>query len=132
MAQRQETERSRASFAYDEASKYKSEEFAQLVKKIPMMIKTSGLSEAFAFMYSKQNKHGIILNSIYKWLQQSSTTLSIINGSNGENLVQKVTNLDITSYRVVTTETMAYLMWLRRFSEGMAKEEKEKNKTQKS
>jgi CRISPR-associated protein Cmr5 len=132
MAQRQETESSRAAFAYDEALKNKNEEFAQLAKKIPMMIKTSGLSETFAFMYSKQKKHGVILNSIYQWLKQSKTTLSIIKNAQGENLVQKVTNLDIAAYRIVTTETMAYLQWLRRFSEGMVKEEKETNQTQSS
>lgn len=128
MANRQKIESSRASFAYDEASKNKTEEFAQLVKKVPMMIKTNGLSEAFAFLYSKQKKHGAILNSIYKWLQASQTTLGIINTAKGENLVQKVTNLNVTDYRIVTTETMAYLQWLRRFSEGMVKEEKEANK----
>jgi len=129
MAKRQDTERSRATFAYEEAARNKGEEFAQLVKKIPMMIKTSGLNEAFAFMYSKQGKHGKILKSIESWLtNDNNKTHLLLKNIKGEGLIQKVTMLDIATYRVVTIETMAYLQWLRRFSEGMAKEEKEKRR----
>lgn len=129
MAKRQDSERNRASFAFSEAERYKGEEFSQTAKKVPMMIKTSGLSEAFAFMYSKQSKHGQILHSIEAWLNNPNNKIHLIlKNASGKNLVQKVTELDISSYRTVTTETMAYLQWLRRFSEGMVKEEEDKAK----
>lgn len=133
MAKRQDTERNRASFAYSEAAKYKGEEFSQAVKKVPMMIKTGGLNKAFAFMYSKQGKHGQILKSIEAWLNNPDNKIHLIlKNTTGENLVQKITELDIAAYRTVTTETMAYLQWLRRFSEGMVKEDAEKAKNKNS
>jgi CRISPR-associated protein Cmr5 len=130
MAKRQDTESSRASFAYKQAEKgcgKEGKEFSQAVKRIPMMIKINGLSETFAFMYSKQGKHGLILKSIEAWLTNSNNRIHLIlKVTKGENIVQKVTELNSSEYRTVTIETMAFLQWLRRFSEGITKEREPK------
>jgi CRISPR-associated protein Cmr5 len=135
MAKRQDTEGSRASFAYKQAEKgcgndvkeKEGKEFSQAVKRIPMMIKINGLSEAFAFMYSKQGKHGTILKSIEEWLTNPNNRIHLIlKAAKGENIVQKVTELNSSEYRTVTIETMAFLQWLRRFSEGITKEREPK------
>lgn len=130
-SQRQKLEQGRASFAYEKALEgYRKhlKEFSQAVKKIPMMIKTNGLGATFAFMYSKQNVHGTILQAINEWLNDSGNnkTRLILENTTGENLVQKVTELNSAEYRTLTIETMAFLHWLRRFSEGITKEKEPK------
>ena len=134
MVKRQETEKSRASFAYKQALKgcndgdKDGKEFSQLTRKIPMMVKTNGLSETLAFMYSKQGKHGVILNSIEEWLMHHDNKIHLVlQNTIGENLVQKITELDTSAYRTVTIETMGYLQWLSRFSEGIIKEAESKS-----
>jgi len=132
-SRRQTLEQGRAAFAFEKARegwhKHKKE-FSQTAKKIPMLVKTNGLGAAFAFMYAKQNVHGTILSAIDSWLNHpdNQKTHLILKGATGNNLVQKVTNLKSAEYRTLTIETMAFLQWLRRFAEGITKEEELKKK----
>ncbi|PSJ75855.1 type III-B CRISPR module-associated protein Cmr5 [Sphingobacteriales bacterium UPWRP_1] len=134
---RQKLEQGRAAFAFKQAAagytEYKKE-YAQAAKKLPMMIKTNGLGAALAFLFSKQKVWGTVLNHIEAWVNSTDNlkTHLIYKETEGSNLVQKILHLDSNSYRIVTIEILAYLNWLRRFAEGIAKEkeiqEKAKNK----
>lgn len=132
VTQRQKLEQGRADFAFKRATTgYNShrKEYTAAVKKLPMMIKSNGLGATIAFMYSKGKTLGTVLGHIDEWLndKENLKTLLILQKTEGRNLVQKTLNLDSQEYRIVTIEVLAFLNWLRRFSEGITKENESKS-----
>ncbi|HNI45981.1 MAG TPA: type III-B CRISPR module-associated protein Cmr5 [Chitinophagales bacterium] len=128
---RQKLEQGRAAFAFKQAADgytQHKKEYAQYAKKLPMMIKTNGLGAALAFLYSKQKTWGTVLKHIEEWVSSTDNlkTHLIYKETEGSNLVQKILHLDSNNYRIVTIEVLAYLNWLRRFAEGIAKEKEQK------
>lgn len=111
-------EQGRAKFAYECAvagSKIKKDkEYKSYVKKIPMLIKTNGLGETFAFVKSRkdsnENKVGYAYQLIYtqtaEWLMKDEKKL--ININEKDDLIDKIISLDSISYRTVTIETIAF------------------------
>lgn len=130
---RQKLEQGRAAFAFKKATEGYTEhkkEYAQAVKKAPMLIKTNGLGATLAFMFSKQKVLGLILKHIEEWVNSPDNlkTHLIYRDAEGSSLVQKVLHLNSSEYRIVTIEVLAFLNWLRRFAEGIAKEKELKEK----
>lgn len=128
---RQTLEQGRAAFAFERATEgynFHRTEYAPAVKKVPMMIKTNGLGATLAFMFSKQKTMGTILKDIDAWVNhpKNMKTREIYERAKGNSLVQKVTELDSYEYRILTIEVLAFLNWLRRFAEGIDKENKPK------
>jgi CRISPR-associated protein Cmr5 len=124
---RQTLEQGRAAFAFKCATEgYNANrtEYAPAVKKVPMMIKTNGLGATLAYMFSKQKTMGTILKDIEAWVNNSDNrkTQAIYEAAKGNSLVQKVTELESYEYRILTIEVLAFLNWLRRFAEGIDKE----------
>lgn len=124
---RQKLEQGRAAFAFQRAIEgynYHRTEYAPAVKKVPMMIKTNGLGATLAFMFSKQKTMGTILKDIELWVNniENIKTKAIYENTKGNALVQKVTELDSYEYRIMTIEVLAFLNWLRRFAEGIDKQ----------
>ena len=131
--QRQKLEQGRAEFAFKSATTgYNShqKEYAPAVKKLPMMIKTNGLGATVAFMFSKGKTLGTILKNIEEWVNNTENlkTMLLLKNTEGGSLVQKILNLNSSEYRIVTIEVLAYLNWLRRFAEGISKEQELKQK----
>ena len=127
-------EQGRASFAFDRATagfNQHGKEYAQQAKRIPMLIKTNGLGATLAFMYSKTNQRVLLtlLQDIESWVSddKNKKTARIYRDTEGKSLLQKMSNMPSVHYKAVTLETQAFLSWLRRFAEGIAKE-KEVNK----
>ena len=121
-------EKLRAEFAYECVEKVVDEhgkdsktsnEYKSYVKKIPTMIQTNGLSATFAFIYSKKKTYEIIYQDIEKWLREKRKLKD-----NDDELVKWLIKLDSTNYKYITSEVMAFFMWLRRFAEGMIEKEK--------
>ena len=126
-------ERQRANFAYACAENgngiEKKSEYKAYVKKIPMLIKTNGLGATFAFVNAKSSaetdKAGYAYHLLYQhtteWLKQEPKGLiseRLIN----DNLVKVLIGLNSHEYRAVTNEVLAFLVWLKRFAEGLIKE----------
>lgn len=125
----------RAEFAYNCALKGndidKKREYKAYVKKVPALIKMNGLGATFAFIKSKssddKNKAGYAYTLIYEqtaqWLKKDGKKLLDI--SEGDDLVEVLISLKSPEYRAVTNEVIAFFNWLRRFAEGLIKEEAE-------
>ncbi len=130
-------EQGRAEFAYKCAQKateqFKSDKDMQkkyraYVKNVPMMIKTNGLGATIAFIFSKRKKESekayqLIYEQIGDWLKKKQTHL--IDLSDDKTLVEEVVKLKSPAYRAVTVEVLAFFAWLRRFVEGLIKDEEE-------
>jgi CRISPR-associated protein Cmr5 len=111
----------RADFAYqcaeDRHDKNKSSEYKSYVKKIPMLIKSNGLSATFAFMLSKGGTYNTITAQCKEWLNHYSVLAGELKGN--VDLVEKIIQLNSTDYRAITNEVLALFNWLRRFAEGL-------------
>ncbi|MBK9462152.1 MAG: type III-B CRISPR module-associated protein Cmr5, partial [Sphingobacteriales bacterium] len=71
---RQKLEQGRAAFAFKKATEGYTEhkkEYAQMVKKAPMLIKTNGLGATLAFLFSKQQVWGTVLKHIEDWVSST-------------------------------------------------------------
>ena len=134
-------EQGRAEFAYKCASKgnaiNKKKEYKAYVKKVPALIKMNGLGATFAFIKSKssddENKAGYAYALIYKqtaqWLKKDEKKLLDI-GDEGK-LIEYIISLESPEYRAVTNEVLAFFNWLRRFAEGLIKEDAESEQKKK-
>lgn len=99
-----------------EAKSYKS-----YTRKIPMMIKTNGLGNTFAFILAKRsgrNAYTLIYEQIEEWLKNDHK-IYLLDEKENEDLVKIFIQLDSAKYRAVTVEVLALFNWLRRFAEGL-------------
>lgn len=137
---RLETERTRAEAAYQYADKGVKkygkktsglqadgddggdENYKSIVDKLPARILNNGLGVAVAFHFSKsKNKkgaetvYGYVCNQLRQWLSDQgyveSTTIS--------EFARDVVALPADDSRAVTNEALAFLTWLRRFTDGL-------------
>jgi len=101
--------------------------YRSYVKKIPTMILSSGLGQTLAFVKAK-SKTGNAYDLIYKQLTEymkSGHTARIEMPEEKNELVDWVISCDSSTYRYITQEILAFLNWLKRFSEGLIEEEDE-------
>lgn len=127
-------ERGRAEFAYKRVKQTLQEikkestkkEYRSYLRKIPQMILSSGLGQTLAFVFAKSkegNAYKLIYDQITEYLK-SDFTSSIKMPPDKNDLIEWVVSLDSHSYRYVTQEIISILNWLKRFAEGMIKDEK--------
>lgn len=117
-------ENERAKCAFDCVSKVVKEDIAKqylsLVRSFPIMLHNNGYITAMAYLYSKKNNKGneysSLFNHVNKWLKE----VKIYNGE-PEDFMEKLTKLNNDQYRLYSNETTAFLIWLKRFAEGMIK-----------
>jgi len=128
----------RAKHAYDfmyEISKKdekKQKEFRSLVRSFPAMVQNNGLCTAVAFLQSKgkaekkknseeviENAHLKLYNMIKDWL--------IVKKLINDDLMKIIVESGRESYRMRSKEVIAYLFWVKRFAEGMLKEDDNKS-----
>lgn len=155
MSNLKKLEQGRAAFAYECANKQAvkqannqtdkktfAEDYKQLVKKVPMLIKTNGLGATFAFLQSKSknmgdNEHTQILVDVAAWLKQDIKKDLIYKKSEKEQgndfdkkdkdlaklMVERTMGMESPEYRAITIEVLAFLNWLKRFSDGLIKKQ---------
>ncbi len=112
----------RASVAYGFAEQgVTHKEYKPYVKKIPSLIKTNGLGATMAFMFSKRKNqvYSLIIKQISAWFRNPDNPHCL----EFEEFQVKLLSLDSKEYRIVTAEILALFAWMRRFAEGLAREE---------
>lgn len=110
----------RAKYAYDKVCDIKSEqkEFNTLARSTPAKIQMAGLGVTIAFLYSKQGGvHKSLYDIVEGWLQNQD-----IIGKKDE-LMKAITESSTGKYQTMTVEVQQLLMWVKRFAEGMKKDE---------
>lgn len=110
------------------------EKYCGIAKNLPVLILTNGLGQTLAFVKSKgireekdKNKpEKVAYTEIYKnlsaWLVDKR---KVYNSGQGE-IIEKIIKGDSAKYRQATTETLAFLNWLKRFAEAVLPEESAK------
>lgn len=115
------TEQKRAEKALNvvkNVTKSNREDYRTLAMQAPAHIQTNGLGQTLAFWRSKgRTKPADILYShVSEWVCPR------MNWSETDDLLTKLTACSIQKYRRATAETMAFLIWLKRFAEAELKE----------
>ncbi len=110
--------------AEKEKEKFQSE-YKSYVKKTPALVKTNGLGQTLAFMYSKSDpeKH-LPWELLLLHIRQYLLFRHLVAGCpDSDSFLEKIVGLDADSYYRVTDEVLAFVSWLGRFSEGRLKKE---------
>ncbi|RMD64748.1 type III-B CRISPR module-associated protein Cmr5 [Candidatus Parcubacteria bacterium] len=130
LQQTKEQQRARAAWqdvqAVDQRPQDVKKKYRGLVLKLPVMILTNGLGQTLAFLKSKgkgdmNDPHEIVYSHLQNWLFAEIRWT----GTNHSTLIERILNTTSETYRQATTETLAYLHWLRRFAEAVLPEPEE-------
>jgi len=88
--------------------------YGSLARRVPMLVLTNGLGQTLAFLRSKgSDEHNILFEHLSTW-----TMGQVAPNAKDQDLLEWVLNNDSAAYRRATTETLAYLVWLKRFAEA--------------
>lgn len=100
-------------------------EYRSNVMKLPSLILTNGLGQTLAFLKSKgkreEGKSKKAEEQIYEHLQEWLTNGGVINWSNATKgeLIERIMAVNSDKYRHVTSETLAFMNWLKRFADAV-------------
>lgn len=115
-------EQGRASFAYQQVKAVAAEPGEELKKKyksgakrLPVLIKTNGLAQTLAFIQCHDPGNEALYRQIHDWLDRKK----LVPPESEATLIETVINLSSSEYRRLTTETMAFSNWIRRFVDGL-------------
>lgn len=114
----------RCAFAFQKVSDIKDAESLQkyrsLVRSLPAIILSNGYGLAMAYLYSNsingkgRNKaFDYLYGHIKIWLIKQRILLD-----NGKDLISNIADSDKDTYRLLESETLTLLEWLKRFAEG--------------
>jgi len=125
-------EQQRASFALQaieqalampETGHYQHKEVKSYVRRLPAMIQSNGFGQALAFYYAKRENYaayGVVYQMIEDWLCQSGQVYATTQGAvSPPRLLRAIVSSDQVAYRRAQAETMALLLWLKKFAEAL-------------
>lgn len=133
MPRQQTLELERARFAWAKVASVKRQsfegEYESWAQKLPVLILTNGLGQTLAFLKSKANGEGKpakaqseLFEHLTDWLKDTRT---IPWESTEPDLLERIVNSSSDTYRVATSEALAFLTWLKRFAEGYLEKKKD-------
>jgi CRISPR-associated protein Cmr5 len=116
----QTIEQKRARAAWDDVLEVKGQEsykekYLALVRSAPADALTNGLGQTLAFLKAKgKGEHKALSKHLSRWVCPQ------MGWTQNDDLLRKLTEPDAGSdvYRRATAETLAYLVWLKRFAEA--------------
>ncbi len=117
---RQTMEQRRAKAAWALVHKKSLDE--SVVKGAPAMIQSAGLGQAMAFNLAKGR--GDFVDCMAAWLLKEDRwggdfdITKDYRENIGKTLMQKITEVSAEEYRRYTMEAMAFLVWMKRFTEA--------------
>lgn len=111
-------EQERADFAWNRITEIKQtnsqDKYKSLVRGFSSMILQNGLGQALAFLKAKgKEEHNKLYEHINSWLKQKFEQ-----NNNNFDILNKIITEDSTKYRLYTKETLALLVWLKKFAEA--------------
>jgi CRISPR-associated protein Cmr5 len=127
MSNLKKLEQGRAEQAYKAAlDGVKDKDYVSYVKKLPMLIKTNGLAASIVFYAGNKDAHKLICTQILAWLQSdyAKVFVDFTNAKSAIDLAHELTKLESSQYRAVTIEVLAFLNWLKRFTDGLIEKKK--------
>jgi len=97
-----------------------SSDYKSYIKKLPAMIQVNGLGQTLAFCLAKKKEYRAIYDQIEAWIREHhSGLISRYDPDGRKTFIEILISMNSSDYRIVTTETMALLNWMRRFADGL-------------
>jgi CRISPR-associated protein Cmr5 len=128
MSLQQTKEQERAAKAWEYVTAVKEQSYAGRyggwVKRLPALILTNGLGQTLAFLRAKGQGTGNAPQTLYQHV--SEWVMDQVGPGTGSAL-EWLLKQDSVTYRRATTESLAFLNWLKRFAEAELKSEEEKD-----
>jgi CRISPR-associated protein Cmr5 len=119
MSRQQTLEQRRAAKAWEQTEridkKSSKKEYGSLVRGLPANIQVDGLGQTLAFLKAKdkdKGEHRSAYDNLQEWLCEKE------NFNFTGDLLEWLMRQSSDTYRHVTAETQAYLLWLKRFAEA--------------
>jgi CRISPR-associated protein Cmr5 len=121
LSRQQTMQQQRAALAWKQVNEIerssKKGEYGSLVRSLPAMIQTDGLGQTLAFLLAKGKTdhsapHSVAYAHLQEWLRGQFQDMG------NTNLLDWLLTQDSATYRFVTSEAQAYLLWLKRFAEA--------------
>jgi len=117
-------EQKRAGFAFEKINEVKKKgnmDYKSLVRGFSSMILLNGLGQALAFLRAKgkndeNNHHNLLYQHINLWI--NLWLEKHLGESNDFDILRKICEEDSYKYRLYTKETLAFLVWLKKFAEA--------------
>jgi CRISPR type III-B/RAMP module-associated protein Cmr5 len=94
-----------------------TKEFVSSAQKLGMLVKINGLVPALLFAQTKK-QFGSLSSRVMLWLADSGSPVSKL--LDGRTEIGYLTEVDSTSYRLLTSEAQRYLAWVKRFAVALA------------
>jgi len=118
-------EQERAKFAYDRVKEVKTgnkeSDYLSLVRGFASMILLNGLGQALAFLIAKgknkPNEYTSLYNHIQSWLKNKFSP-----DVDKFDILQEIREKDSYHYRLYTKEALAFMVWMKKFSEAELKD----------
>jgi CRISPR-associated protein Cmr5 len=125
LLQTKEQERAGAAWdCVDNVNKLPDEKFKKEYRsnalKLPSLILTNGLGQTLAFLKSKGKRDlSKSEEKVYRDLEDWLKRPGVINwGTAQGELIERIMKINSDKYRLVTTETLAFINWLKRFADA--------------
>lgn len=107
--------------AVPENAHYQHKELKSYARRLPAMIQSNGFGQAMAFYYSKREKfhaYGLIYQMVEDWLCRTGQVYA--NAPNASpRLLKAITGHDQMMYRRAQAETLALMVWVKKFAEAL-------------
>lgn len=123
------TEQYRAQAAWEQISELTKsnqldEEFISAANGAASLIQSAGLGQAVAFWLAKGKRAPLKLTDfLAQWLLKAQNSNVRDTNKRGKDLMQTIIEIDSMDYRLLVTEAMAYLNWVKRFAKARNKED---------
>lgn len=123
MSLQQTKEQERAAKAWEYVTAVKGQPFAGeyggWVKKLPALVLTNGLGQTLAFLRAKgkgkPNAPQMLYDHLSEWVMDE------VAPGQPDSLLEWLIKQDSATYRRATTESLAFIVWLKRFAEATLK-----------
>lgn len=121
---RQTVEQERAAYALKcvRAAKQgqQAHKYLQEVRGLPTMILVNGLGQTLAFLRAKGKGQDDPKAACYRAISGWAAERGLCTG----DLLDAITEMDVATYRLAQRETLAMLVWLKRFAEAEIEEKR--------
>lgn len=113
-----EQKRAEAAWQAVEEIKESKSEYLSLARSAPASIQINGLGQTLSFWLAKdQKEHKSLYKNVSGWVM-SRLNIENPNGKSDRLMEWIVKEATSQQYRWATTETIAYLNWIKRFAEA--------------
>lgn len=100
--------------AHKGLSKADKDKYGAMAQKLPVLIRTAGLAQAVSFLEAKSQKDTERMNR--QLLNDLAATVGTMTGFAAGEFANRCRSAELTDYLQLTNNTLAALLWFKRFS----------------